>query len=140
MKASGVVRIAVLGLGLATTLGCNHQSDVPVIASEMHRASSGSGLPFDREAQPDGISPTSFVIPPGAHLPAGTPITVRLKSAVSSATAVSKDTFEAVMDEPILVNGEIVVPRGTLVTGRVVEARPLIRMQAPGYLRLALSS
>ena len=140
MKASGVIRVVVLGLGLAAAVGCDHQSADPVIASEMNRAPDGSRLPFDREAQEDGISPTSSVIPPGAQIPAGTPVTIRLKNPVSSATAISEDSFEAVLDEPIIVNERIVAARGTLVMGRVVDAKPMTRMQAPGYLRLALSS
>lgn len=140
MKASGVICLGVLGLGLAAALGCDRQSAVPVIASEMNRGPDGNRLPFDREAQEDGISPSSSVIPPGAQIPAGTPVTIRLKNSVSSATAIADDTFEAVLEEPVVINGRIVAARGTLVTGRVVDARPMKQIQAPGYLRLALSS
>src|SRR5690349_18790217 len=117
MKASAVICVAALGAGLAVGLGCDRNSAVPVIASEMHGNSAGR-LPFDREAQEDGISPTSSVIPPGAQIPAKTPVIVHLKNPVSSATAISHDTFEAVLDEPIMVNGAIVAVRGTRVTGR----------------------
>jgi hypothetical protein len=140
MKAFGVIRLAVFGLGLATALGCDHQSAVPVAASGAMPASDGARLPFDREAQRDGISPTSSVIPPGAQVPAGTSVTIRLKNVLSSATASSDDTFEAALDEPIIVNERIIAERGTVITGRVVDAKPMTPTQAPGYLRLALSS
>jgi hypothetical protein len=139
MKLWGAVRLALLGLGLASALGCDRQASLPGVATET-MAPDDAHLPFDREAQKDGISPTSSVIPPGAQLPAGTPVTIRLRTPLSSATATSKEKFEAVLDEPIIVNGRIVATRGTLVVGRVVEARPMRRSQAPGYLRLALST
>jgi len=140
MKASSVIRLATLGLALAVAFGCDHQSSVPVAATEALSAPDEARLPFDREAQKDGISPTSSVIPPGAQLPPGTPITIRLQSALSSATATSDDKFEAVLDEPIIVNGRVLAERGTAVKGRVVEARSVAQMQSPGYLRLALVS
>lgn len=139
MKVTGVISLALLGLGLGTALGCDHQSD-PVIASERVPSSDGARLPFDRVAQRDGISPTSSVIPPGAQVPAGTLVTIRLKNVLSSATAVSDEPFEAELDEPIIVYGRMVAERGTRVRGRVVDAKPMTQMQAPGYLRLALSS
>ena len=140
MKAWEGIRLAVLGMALAAAVGCDYQSTVPVVASDARTSPNGDRLPFDREARQDGISPTSSVIPPGAQIPAGTPVTIRPKSAVSSATAVSNDEFEAVLEEPIIVNEQIVVERGTLVQGRVLDARARTQTRGPGYLRLALSS
>ena len=73
-------------------------------------------------------------------MPAGTPITIRLQSAVSSATSHAGDPFEAVLDEPILVQGQTIAPRGATVTGRVVAAKSSGRLHDPGYLRLTLAS
>ena len=140
MQASRAIRLALLGLGFVTFVGCDRQSTVPVVTSEALSSPDEARLPFDREAQKDGISPTSSVIPPGAQLPAGTPITVRLRSPLSSATANAKDKFEAVLDEPIIVNERVLAKRGTVVTGRVIEARSRARSQGPGYVRLALSA
>jgi hypothetical protein len=140
MQASGAIRLALLGLGLVMAVGCDRQATVPVVTSEALSSPDDARLPFDREAQKDGISPTSSVIPPGAQLPAGTPITVRLRSPLSSATAKSNDKFEGVLDEPIIVNERVLAKRGTVVTGRVIEARSRDRSQGPGYVRLALSA
>jgi hypothetical protein len=140
MQASTAIRLALVGLGLATALGCDHQAGVPVVTSEALSSPDEAHLPFDREAQKDGISPTSSVIPPGAQLPAGTPVTIRLRTPLSSATANAKDKFEAVLDEPIIVNERVLAKRGTVVTGKVLEARPRTPSQGPGYLRLALST
>jgi len=74
------------------------------------------------------------------QIPAGTLIPVRLRSPVSSATASSGDRFAAILDEDIEVNGKMAVARGTRVTGIVLAARRASRLQAPGYLRIALAS
>jgi hypothetical protein len=140
MKASRVIALLALALGLAMALACDHQSSIPVVAPEAATASDEARLPFDREAQRGGISPTSSVVPPGVQIPAGTPVVIRLQSQISSATARSEDTFKAVLDEPVVVKGQILAERGAVVTGRVVEARPKGQMQTPGYLRLTLSS
>jgi len=105
-------------------------------------ASDNSGteqqMPFDRPADKKGVSPTASLLP--ASIPAGTPITVRLQSSVSSASSQSGDSFEAALDEPVVINGQTVAPRGATVTGKVVEAKASGHLQDPGYLRLTLTA
>jgi hypothetical protein len=55
-------------------------------------------------------------------LPAGTLLTVRLKDAISSTSSGATSTFAAVVDEPIVIEGETLVPRGARVAGRVESA------------------
>lgn len=140
MQAPRVAGLAMLALGLSMALACGRQSPVPVAASETMQAPDDARLPFDREAQADGISPTSSVIPPSAQVPAGTPIVIRVGTKLSSARARSNDKFKAELDEPIVVNEQVVAERGTEVTGRVVDARSMAQLHSPGYLRLTLSS
>jgi hypothetical protein len=59
---------------------------------------------------------------------------------LSSAASQSGDSFDAVLDEPIVIDGQTVAPRGAAVTGRVVAAKASGRLQDPGYLRLTLTS
>jgi hypothetical protein len=95
-------------------------------------------MPFDRPADKKGVSPTASLLP--ASIPAGTPITIRLQSSVSSASSQSGDSFEAALDEPVVINGQAVAPRGATVTGKVVEAKASGHLQDPGYLRLTLTA
>jgi hypothetical protein len=97
-------------------------------------------LPFDRGEGNEGISPSESLVPVPHRIPAGTAVTIRLQSSVSSATAHSGDTFEAVLDEPVSVGGQTVAPRGAAVTGKVVAARASGRLQDPGFLELTLAS
>ncbi|HLB87408.1 MAG TPA: hypothetical protein VJK29_07125 [Terriglobales bacterium] len=134
MKCCKAKSLAALALALAMTVGCSRQ---PVQQGSDENAAGDQQLPFDRASDKKGISPTGSLMP--AAIPAGTPITIRLQSAVSSAASHAGDSFEAVLDEPIIVQGQTVAPRGTAVTGKVVDAKASGRLQDPGYLRLTLT-
>ena len=97
-------------------------------------------LPFDRQPRSTGISPSQSLIPSANKLPEGTPIPTRLQSALSSASAHPGDTFGAIVDEPVVVDGQTLIDRGTPATGRVLEAKPSANSLAPGYLRIVLVS
>ena len=84
--------------------------------------------------------PSHAPAPARLAIPAGTPFTVRLQSAVSSASAQSGDTFDAVLDEPVVVKGETMIPKGANVTGRVVAANQGGHLHKPAYLRITLAS
>lgn len=96
--------------------------------------------PAPIQEAPRGVEPSKSLVPAVLSIPAGTPIYIRLQSSVSSHSAHSGDAFEAVIDEPVVLNGETVVPRGAQAIGRVVEAKPSGRLHASGYLRLTLAS
>src|SRR2546422_3361093 len=134
MKCCKAKSLAALALALAMTVGCSRQ---PVQPGPDENAAGDQQLPFDRASDKKGISPTGSLMP--AAIPAGTPITIRLQSSVSSAASHAGDSFEAVLDEPIIVQGQTVAPRGTTVTGKVVGAKASGRLQDPGYLRLTLT-
>jgi hypothetical protein len=140
MVGRKVSAIAILACGLMMASGCGRQESVSPTESGAAPSSQDGELPFERAAQKTGISPTSSVIPPGANLPVGTAITVRLKSAISSASERTGDRFLGLLEEPIVVNGETIAPVGGVVIGRVIEARRAARAKSPGYLRLVLTS
>ncbi len=55
------------------------------------------------------------------EVPAGTALTVALSSDLSSKTARPGDSFEATVASSLMVNGRVVVPVGTRVTGNITE-------------------
>ena len=133
------VRVAVAG-GVVFAVACSRQATVSPVDAGVVPAKQEADLPFERTAQKTGISPTSSVIPSGANIPIGTAISVRLKYALSSARQRTGDRFEALLDEPLVLNGETLLQPGTVVTGRVIEARRASHSKSPGYLRLALTA
>jgi type IV secretory pathway VirB10-like protein len=75
-----------------------------------------------------------------ANLPAGTLLTVRLKTPISAENPGANGTFEAVVDAPVVIEGNRLVPRGATVAGRVESARVSKVKRNRGYVRLVLDS
>lgn len=74
--------------------------------------------------------------PARIEIPAGTKIELSLEEPVSSQSAQVGESVVARLAAPIRVDGEIVVPSGTRVVGRVSEAKPLAKIG--GQARLAI--
>ncbi len=129
-------RIAVIPLALICLCACSRP---PAESSSVSQK-----LPFDRQSSSTGISPSQVLVPSSNKLPEGTPIPIRMQSALSSASAHAGDTFNAVIDEPVVIDGQTLVIAGTPVTGRVLEAKAAVNFPGhapePGYLRIVLVS
>jgi hypothetical protein len=63
-----------------------------------------------------------------------------LESSLSSAHAVTGDSFKAVLEAPLVWKGQTIAPRGSLLRGKVLEAKPSEPSREAGYLRLALTT
>ena len=72
-------------------------------------------------------------------IPAGSLLTVRLKVPLVAVSG-SQESFEAVLDEPVSVDGNILIPRGAIVSGEVEAAHVSNTKPDRGYVRLALNS
>jgi hypothetical protein len=94
-------------------------------------------LPAKPSAAPDAQTAQNEALP-RLTIPAGTPITIRLQQRLSSASAVPGERFEGVVDEPIVVGDQVVVPVGAVVQGHVIVARRSGRLRHPGELGLTL--
>jgi len=71
-----------------------------------------------------------------ATIPAGTTLTVRTVSLVSSKDVVGR-TFEAKIDQDVSVKGKVLVKVGTKAFGRIQSSRANPRQSAPLSLELA---
>ena len=62
----------------------------------------------------------------GSHetvtIPAGTSLAIRLTTGLSSKTNESGDTFEGTLESPVAVDGKVVIPEGSGVSGEVTYA------------------
>jgi hypothetical protein len=123
MKPHSIGQLLALGLAAVFSLavGCSGVGPEPPDAREQ------SGAPPFSEAD-------------AVDLSKGTPIYVRLRQSISSSTAEAGQRFSALLDEPLVVNGKMVAPQGTAVSGCVVAARRSGKAHDAGYLRLTLSS
>lgn len=124
--------------------------------TEIHEAGGSSAtdphpLPFREKEQADSDAAavssvsdkaakieTSLPFRDPDNLPAGTLLTVRLKNPVSTDPEAT-GRFEGVIDEPVTVDGNILVPRGASVAGRVESARSS-KAKGNGFVRVTLDS
>src|SRR5882724_2663986 len=100
MKLSAAFRIAVLVLLTGFTLGCEKQTGVP--GEDAASADASQRMLLNRASESTGISPSRTWVPAVSRLPEGTPITIRLQSAVSSVSSDAGDSFEGILDDPIM--------------------------------------
>jgi len=116
-------------------------------ATPRESAPAGSRWSNEPEPSPSGTSPAPAdrpapapapaVVPEPIEVPAGTKIELVLVDSVSSQSASVGDPIVAELAAPIRVDGEIAVPSGTRVAGRVTEAKALAKVG--GRARLALA-
>lgn len=137
-----VAGFAILALLTALlSAGCARRPSVLASAEQKSgEAGDERKLPFEQPPGRGGISPTSSLVPAETDIPEGTPLTIRLKSSISNATSHPGDSFQAVLDEPIVLQGTRVVPAGTFMTGEVVASNRSASLHSPAYLRLKLAS
>ncbi|MBI2816372.1 MAG: hypothetical protein HYX72_05505 [Acidobacteria bacterium] len=74
----------------------------------------------------------------GVTIHAGSVVTVRMIDPVDSATDEMGQTYRASLDEPLMVNGETVVPRGADVTVKLVSKEEAGRIKGRSELSLVL--
>lgn len=110
------------------------QHPVPFHEGEASALTSSSAVSRDKTLQ----SQAGLPFQDSQNLPAGTLLTVRLKDSVSAGNPQAGSTFEAVIDKPVVIEGNMLVPRGASVAGRVESARASEVQRNRGYVRLTL--
>ena len=73
-------------------------------------------------------------------LPAGTNLVIRMIDGVDSENARAGQTFNASIDEPVMVNGQTVIPRGADVVVKLVDAKESGKLTGRAELTLDLLS
>lgn len=138
--------LVIVAVVMAWSVGCSKMPDKSDAATtetgasaETASADKDAGMPFSGEKsarEHKGLFGREETI----TVPTGTPVTVRLSTAVSSASNHAGDRFDGVLDAPIVVGGKTIAPAGAAVTGRVVAAEESGHLQHPGMIQLALDT
>jgi hypothetical protein len=139
-----------MAFGLLLTAGCSSPTGVPTEGAAdqpqtpfhdqgTRAASSGAG---DSSGSHENAAKSENSLPfhDLQSLPAGTLLTVRLKSSVSAGNSSKDNSFDAIVDEPVVIEGNTLIPRGAIAAGRVESARASTLKPSRGYVRLALES
>jgi hypothetical protein len=94
--------------------------------------------------RPAPAQPLPPPLPPlrnaGVELPGGTNLVVRMIEGVDSQVNRVGQTFAASLDEPVMVNGETVIPRGADVLVKLVDSRESGKLTGRSELTLDLVS
>jgi hypothetical protein len=72
-------------------------------------------------------------------IPSGTRFEVRLLDPVSSETQKSGDTFRATLDQDLEVEGKVIVPKGNVVSGKLLAVRQSGRVEGRASLSMVLT-
>ncbi len=88
----------------------------------------------------DGSEPPPPAMATSGTLPAGTNLVIRMIEAVDSETHRVGQTFRASLDQPVIVDGETVIPRGADAWVRLVDARDSGKLTGRAGLTLSLQS
>jgi len=126
--------MTLVGLGLTFCAGSlpvfaqqNQRDEAPISVAPQNSQSQEQQDPSAQQqpdAQTQGQSepqgqPNQAVLPQTLTLPAGTVVRVRIDEWISTDRNSTGDSFSAVLDQPIVVDGWVVARRGQAQTGRV---------------------
>lgn len=76
----------------------------------------------------------------GIEVPAGTPIVVRMVDEVNSERDNLGQTYRASVDQPVIVNGQTVIPRGSDTIATLINARQSGKIEGRTVLTLDLKT
>jgi hypothetical protein len=82
-----------------------------------------------------GVAPSDIAI-----LPEGTALKVRLASPLSSAKNKTGQEFQAILEDPIVLNGQVAVEKGSPVTGKLAEVKGSGRVSGRAKMSLTLTA
>src|SRR5262245_60467629 len=105
IKPFRVHLVGVLVLALTFAIGCGKETGVP--NEDSADAAEPQPLPFSQASVTNGISPSHTFVPAVSKLPAGSPLTVRMQTSLSSVSSNAGDHFTAALDEPVVIEGQV---------------------------------
>lgn len=73
---------------------------------------------------------------PAVRIPAGTTVSARIETHISSRDAQVGDRVSAITTEDVVAGGKVVIPSGTRVSGHVAEVRPASQTRTAAVLRV----
>ena len=74
-----------------------------------------SAVEFSPRKAPPAPAPDPAKTPPSITVPMGTVLSVRLTQAIEVDAAQAGMTFKSVLDDPVMIGGQVVLPRGSAV-------------------------
>ncbi len=117
------------------------------IERNVDRSNSNDDRPILRRSDSNVMRPDDAPPPPppppvpaNFELSAGTNLTIRMIEGVDSQTNRVGQTFRASLDQPVMLNGNAVIPRGADVTVKLVDQKDSGKLTGRADLTLSLQS
>lgn len=124
---------AAEGADIATSTPARHDSDAGYSARNAYAEAAHQSA----AAVPDVDGQIVTRLPgPSNQLPVGTLISVRIREALSTETTVQGSAFSAALTEPVLRDGVVLLPAGSVIAGRVTEVHGGRRISGPAAIHL----
>ncbi|HLY41062.1 MAG TPA: hypothetical protein VKR52_07590 [Terracidiphilus sp.] len=117
----------------------NAQTSQQPSASQPANPDSGASGATAQSSNPAAASAPATPPPPAVvELPAGTRLRVRLDQDLGSKISQPGESFPASVADDVVVNGEVVIPRGARAEGTVIDAKPLGKFKGGALLSIRL--
>jgi hypothetical protein len=113
-----------------------NRADIVSLKFDSERAA--SDMPT-RPSEPGTVEHASMKTPVHVTIPAGTRISVRTIDGIDSTKNRVGDRFQASLEEPLMVDGNVVVAKGADVYGRLTESKESGTFTGKSQLRLELT-
>jgi hypothetical protein len=86
------------------------------------------------------VAPAAAAAPKPVTVPAGTAINVRLTQAIDVDVSKAGQTFKAIVDDPVMMGGSVVIPRGASATVQAVQVQQSGTMKGSDKISLKLNA
>jgi hypothetical protein len=85
-------------------------------------------------------TPSPAAAPKPVTVPAGTALNVRLTQAIDVDVSQAGQTFKAIVDDPVMIGGSVVIPRGASATLQAVQVQQSGTMKGSDKISLKINS
>ena len=126
--------LLIFSMALLVSLSACSPATQPEAEREAGAAAEGTADQQSTEVEPP--APTE---PKTAVVVAGTVLEVRLTRGISSGTNRTGDVFESLLERDLTIDGTIVVPRGSTVTGRLLDVKGSAKVKGRAEMTLVLT-
>lgn len=99
-----------------------------------------AALEFSPRKAPPPPTPDPSAVPPPVTVPTGTQLNVRLTEAIDVDAAQAGMTFKAVLDDPVMISGKIVIPRNATVVLQAAKVEQAGKMKGADQIVLKANS
>jgi hypothetical protein len=127
--------VAGLALPPTVTLPAAPGNPRPATPQEQQAIAQNQSLP----PPPENTPPPPPPVYRDVTAPAGTPLHVRITESLDSATAQAGEGFHGILTRPVVAEGLVVLPAGSAVSGRVVDAKDATHFKGHSILSVELT-